>query len=353
MLSYHNTLIEPLMPSKIHSRFGDEIDTSVDLNGIKLDIPIISSPMDSINNPEFFVELRKLGGIGIIHRFMGIDAQINIWKAVNYKLRIYSNEALNEKIPDPPAIMAIGINGDWIKRFDLHYKDGVRHFLIDIANGFCEDIVKVIKTCREHDCWVMAGNVASAPGYKYLDKLGVNAVRVGIGTGSACTTRKMTGIGYPMLSALQGCNQEKNGTYTNFTKESFIIGGDCSAAIVADGGIKEPSDMVKALFCGADAVMMGYAFASCVESSPGLKLGSTRVYRGMASFAAQRDAGKAPRTAEGEEFPIKVDKTLEEIMSSYEGGLRSAMSYLNSNMVSEMKEGGNLITVPSNMREGY
>jgi IMP dehydrogenase len=352
--SFDDVLINPLYPSTTKSRWSNEIQTGASINGLYAKMPIFSSPMDSLNSYKFFEEINICGGVGIVHRFSTIEKQKEMYTKIFPNLVDIRSTGTTAK----NIVVSIGINGDWEERFKTLYNCGAKHFLIDVANGFNENIIPIVNHLMDAKCWIMAGNVATVEGYKFLSDLGVNAVRVGIGTGSACTTRKMTGIGHPLLSALSECKEAKTikeEVYEignqNPTEEVIIQG--CDAAIIADGGIKTPGDMVKCLMAGADAVMMGYVFSKTVESEEGLKLGSLKTYRGMASFSAMKDAGKNIKSAEGEEFSVKVEYTTKDIMNEYEGGLRSAMSYLGASKLDEMRTRGRFVKIHNNNREGY
>lgn len=321
MRTYKNTLIYPIKPSRFESRTSDKISTDSDINGIHLGLPLISAPMDTIDNPEFFKRIREFGGLGTIHRRMSTERQVEIF---------------NNSPED--TVVSVGLND--FDRIDALASAGASKFLIDVANGFSRTLEKTVHFLKERGFWVMAGNVAESHGYNFLSSLRVDAVRVGIGNGAACTTRRMTGIGYPILDAISSCKHARS-----------VFGS--GPAIIADGGAKHPSDVVKALFCGANAVMMGQTFAHCVESHEGLRMGGSRTYRGMASFNAQIEDGKAPVFVEGEEFPISVDSSVETTMCYFEGGIRSAMSYLDARTLCEMRSNGKIVETIANDGEGY
>lgn len=320
MFSFHNTVICPMVASDIKSRFSDEIDTSTDLNGIKLRFPLISSPMDTIDSPVFFNKIYELGGIGIIHRFMTLEKQLELYLKCPKEtiVSIASNILLEQT------------------RFEILYNHGARNFLIDVANGFSLNILPMLELLQKNDCWVMTGSVADSFGYKWLQLYRTNAIRLGVATGSPCLTRFKTGISYPLLEGI---------------RESKIY--KKTSAIIADGGLKGPDDLAKCLFLGADAAMMGNVFAHTVESQEGYLLGDKKKYRGMASHAAMKNIGKIPRGIEGIEFEITVDRTLEQVFEEFNDGLRSCMSYLNAHKIEEMKNGGRIVKIDSLNREGF
>ena len=323
MYSYRNTLIEPLFVSNIRSRFGDEISVETDINGLKLKLPIIASPMDVLSSPVFHKIMAERAGT-TIHRFWPISYEVDLF----------------QRIENKNVIVSVGI--DDFERAAKLIEIGAKYFLVDVANGFNTNLEPIVKFLKNTGCWVMAGSVASGPGFEYLDSLGVDAVRTGIGTGSRCKSRTMTSCGFPILSGILSCAEMKE-----------RIGS--KVAIIADGGATEPGDLVRALFCGADAIMVGYIFSKCLESADGLRIGSYRSYRGMASYSAQADNSKEPKIIEGAEEPVKIEYTLDDLLKKFEGGLRSGMSYLGAHNIQEMRGRGNLVCLPDSimLNEGY
>lgn len=325
-LAFDDVLLKPVY-SEVRSRI--EPNTSTTLGKLTLGIPIISSPMDTVTELDMAVGIARLGGAGVIHRFMKPEAQINIIREIS-----------SLKIPFViPVIPAIGVTPeemerlDYIMRLASEERFTVNMVSVDIANGhsiLMMDAVKIIKE-RHPGLSVMAGNVATLDGYKFLSDLGVDVVRVGIGGGSICKTRIQTGFGIPTLQSILDCKHHK-----------LICGG---AKIIADGGIRYPSDVVKSIVAGADAVMVGGLFAGTKESpgdiiytedgKPGKR------YRGMASEEVQNETrgGLKPGTvAEGVSTLVPYKGSLERVVNDLVGGLRSGMSYGNCRNLSDLLE---------------
>lgn len=285
-------------------------NTEVEFCGITLKVPIVAAPMPDVCNGLMAKELGKLGGLGIIHRFQSIENQINEYKIV-----------------DTVAGNAIGITDDYFERFIELYNAGCRIFCLDTANGANKMVEHAAqKLIEKHqDISLIVGNVASAETYKWLADLKLfSAVRVGIAGGAACSTKLETGIYYPMVSSVLECvkiMQENNGP-----------------SIIADGGIKIPADMAKALAIGANVVMMGSVLAGCKESpSPVIKLdnGKHKIFRGAASYSRLAESGKKPSYVEGLETLVPYTGSLEKTVVRFKGGLQSSMSYMNAYTLEE------------------
>lgn len=304
------TLI-PRHLSTVKSR--NDIDLSITLNGSSLRMPILPAPMDTVAGQEMCVSFQNNGMLGMLHRFKTTEERIEIYK------KLASN--------DMDAVMAIGLDEEEL--VNKLYELGARHFIIDVANGFnntLEEMVNILKDLK--DTYIISGNVASGEGFKYLSDLGVHAIRVGIGTGSMCTTSIMTGVGQGIVSALQECIEvrEKN------TNKPLII---------ADGGIHSVGTMAKALALGADMVMMGKLFAGTKEAEGNIlkfNKGLYKAYRGSASYAVQKIRGKNPYYVEGDETIVEYKGSVQNIFDSIEAGLKSALSYMGAKNLAEFRE---------------
>jgi IMP dehydrogenase len=312
-LSYRDVLLVPTKPSSVKSR--RDVDTSVTLRmGLdfpKLDIPLVSAPMPSINRPEFFRELRELGGIGCVHRFQPVSHQL-------------------DQAGEPGStIISIGL--DDFNRYEAAYKTGHRAFLVDIANGYHPDLEELARRLTEDFSDFILGNYCDGTGYQIAVDMGAGAVRVGVGTGHACTTRDVTGVGMPIVDAIET-------SYSIKTELERCDEGPASS-IIADGGVRKPADLAKALWFGADAIMIGKMFAETVESSGEV---GQKVYRGAASFEVQSENGQDAEAimVEGVSMPIVADTTLERVVKSFRDGLRSAMSYLGAHTLEEFRDTG-------------
>ncbi len=302
-LSFDDVLLIPKM-SDILSR--SEIDTSIDLSDcISLSLPVISSPMDTVTESSMASAMDRSGGMGIIHRYNTIEDQCTIVRS--------SHNAGAHNVG-----AAIGVSGDYIERARALEKSGATMLCIDIAHGHHTLMRHALTTLRNtlgHDIHIMAGNVATREGYEDLARWGASSVRVGIGGGSICSTRVQTGHGVPTFQSVLDC------------AESEMIN---EVPIIADGGIKNSGDIVKALAAGADAVMIG-SLISGTDESPGEKITRDgliyKEYRGMASSRAQLNWRGRVASKEGVAALVPYKGPVEEILKNLEAGIKSGLSY--------------------------
>jgi IMP dehydrogenase len=237
------------------------------------------------------------------------------------------------------AAAAIGVSGDFLERAEGLVSAGVDALVIDTAHGHSQGVLNAVKKVRDKfkNTDIVAGNVATPEATRALIKLGVDAVKVGIGPGSICTTRIVAGVGVPQLTAVMDC---------------AAVARKAKVPVIADGGIKYSGDVVKALAAGADCVMIGNLFAG-VEESPGetilLAGRSYKVYRGMGSLGAMRK-GSADRYfqegggAEGKKFVpegiegrVPYKGSLADAVYQLMGGLRSGMGYCGAASLRELQ----------------
>ena len=240
---------------------------------------------------------------------------------------------------------AVGITKNVLARVDALVKAKVDVIVIDSAHGHSKNILTTVKEIKAKypDLQVIAGNVATGAATKALIEAGVDAVKVGIGPGSICTTRVVAGIGVPQITAVMNCY--------NVAKEYGI-------PIIADGGIKYSGDITKAIAAGANVCMMGSIFAGCDESPGTFELFQGRkykVYRGMGSIAAmengskdryfQEDAKKL--VPEGVEGRVAYKGLLEDTVFQLIGGLRSGMGYCGAPTIKDLQEKAEFIKISS------
>jgi IMP dehydrogenase len=279
--------------------------------------PFIPANMDSVIGSELAAVCLRRGAPIIFHRFSSIEEQ----------LKLINNF--------PFSYMSIGVTKE-TNRFKELYDGGCRRFCIDIAHGHSQQVVDIIKEIKAVDskCQIIAGNVCTADGFRDLVRAGADIIKVGVGPGAACTTRIMTGVGVPQFSAVMECAEMK----LRLRDEGY------HAYMIADGGIKHPRDACLAIAAGADAVMMGTIFARTFESAAkkekcadGSVIGR---YRGQASseFMGDYFGNTKLRQPEGVAFDVKITKSADEIFDYYEGGLRSAFTYLGANTVKEFQQ---------------
>ncbi|MDD4100860.1 MAG: IMP dehydrogenase, partial [Candidatus Cloacimonetes bacterium] len=248
---------------------------------------------------------------------------------------------------------AIGVTGDFLERAQALCQAGVDLLVIDTAHGHhihIQDALRKVKANLSVD--VLAGNVATAEACRYLIDNGADAVKVGIGPGSICTTRVVAGIGVPQLSAVMDCAEEADKS------------GVC---IVADGGIKFSGDIVKALAGGAGAVMIGSLFAGCDES-PGEAIiyngRRFKSYRGMGSIGAMQKGSKDryfqsasegnKLVAEGIEGMVPYKGPLKDYIYQLIGGLRSGMGYIGAPDLLSLKKNAEFVEItPAGLKESH
>jgi IMP dehydrogenase len=283
------------------------VDFKMPIGGYSwLDFPVIASPMDTVCEKYMAIAIAQAGGIGIIHRFMSAKNQIKMVEEVyNYD---------NLKLPVGAALSSTFVEEHVEKLINA----GASMLLIDTANGHSKmaiDAVVRLKNFVGESIHVMAGNVSTIEGYIALDIAGADSVRVGIGGGSMCTTRIVSGHGIPTLSSIINIRE---------AKDKFNL----NAGIIADGGIRNTGDMVKAFAAGADAVMLGSMLAGTEESPGDLYFEGDKKFksfRGMASKEANKDKDIA--VAEGISTKIPYKGTVRDVIKDIKGGLGSGCSY--------------------------
>lgn len=306
-LCFDDILLVP-QKSSISSRHSVDLTMRIGTGSsqIELDLPVIAAPMDTVCDIDMCIVMHEFGGLGILHRYMSEQEQI-----------LKSQELLQKEIVFGVATAS---NNGFLSQVDRLYNIGVRIFLIDTANGHGTYAVNAVSRIKKefYDVHVMAGNVATADGYLRLSDAGADSVRVGIGGGSACTTRIVSGHGVPTLQSIIDASLHYSPT--------------CS--IIADGGIRNSGDMVKSFAAGADAVMIGSMLAG-TDESPGQILiddngRQVKSFRGMASSAAQMDVNGKISVSEGISTNMLYKGSVKNILAQIRGGLGSGCSYSNA-----------------------
>jgi IMP dehydrogenase len=311
-----------------------EVNTATQLTKkLKLKIPLLSSAMDTVTESKMAIAIAKSGGIGVIHRNLDIKNQIQeIKKVKKQKLLVGA---------------AVGAGPNEFKRAEAIIKEGVDLVVVDTAHGHTKkvgEIIKFIKKFKNKRVALCAGNIATPEAAKFLIKLGVDIIKVGIGPGSICTTRLVAGIGVPQLSAILSV---RNGLKNKDVK------------IISDGGIKYSGDLAKAFAAGADAVMIGSLFAG-TDEAPGKLIKKNgklfKSFRGMGSVGAM-NKGSADRyfqnkqkdiskyVPEGVEGFAKYKGDVESIIYKLIGGLRSSMGYLGSKNIIKLRIKPNFVKI--------
>ena len=463
-LTFDDVLLVPKR-SSIHSRKDVDLSTRLSRN-IKLNIPIVSANMDSVTESAMAISMAHNGGIGIIHRFMSVERQVEevlkvkraesviieepytIWPSAtmsdakrlmqekgvsgllvvdaNKKLLgiltardlLFEDNDLNrvselmtpmkslhtasadasidearqllrkyklEKLPlvdeegrlrglitskdmvtlaeRPQACKdskgqltvgaAVGIREGYIERARALVDAGVDVLVVDVAHGHSDRVLNVVRKLKKElsQVDVIAGNVATPEGTKDLIDAGADAVKVGIGSGSICITRIVTGAGVPQLTAVLECAEA--------ARESDI-------PIIADGGIRNSGDITKALATGASSVMIGSMLAG-TEESPGVTVMRNgrkyKIHRGMASVGAsmkrgteeaEDEAALLEYVAEGIEAFVPYRGTSHEILAQLAGGIRSGLSYCGAKTLVELRQNASFVRLTSAaLKESY
>ncbi len=304
-----------------------EVDTSIKLTQkLRLKIPLLTSAMDTITESRMAITVAKAGGLGVIHRNLDIKKQVlEIKKVKKQKLLVGA---------------AVGAGLNEFKRAEAILKEDIDMIVVDTAHGHTKkvsEIIKFIKNKKKKNTALCAGNIATPEAAKFLLKLGVDVIKVGIGPGSICTTRLVAGIGVPQLSAILDV---RNGLK------------DKNIKIISDGGIKYSGDLAKAFAAGADAVMIGSLFAGTNETPGKLVKKNGKLFksfRGMGSVGAM-NKGSADRyfqskqkdiskyVPEGVEGFVKYKGKVNAVIYKLIGGLKSSMGYLGSAQIKNLRE---------------
>ncbi len=247
---------------------------------------------------------------------------------------------------------AVGITKNIMERVDALVKVKVDVIVIDSAHGHSKNIIDTVKMVKQTypDLQVIAGNIATGDAAKALIEAGVDAVKVGIGPGSICTTRVVAGIGVPQITAIMDC---------------YEVAKEHGIPVIADGGIKFSGDMTKAIAAGANVCMMGSIFAGCDESPGTFELYQGRkykVYRGMGSIAAMENGSKdryfqtdaKKLVPEGVEGRVAYKGTVEDTVFQLVGGIRSGMGYCGAKDIETLKKEGKFVKIsPASLKESH
>ncbi len=334
-LTFDDVLLVPRR-SSIRSRQDVSLRTRLTRN-IDIELPIIAANMDTVCEEEMALAIAKLGGVGIIHRFMPVDAQAQMVENVKNEESSFVVGA------------AVGTDHDAIIRSKALVASGVDLLVLDIAHGHAEHSINALKELKDTfpEIDVVVGNIATEAGAEDLCEAGADAIKVGVGPGGVCTTRLVAGVGVPQLTAI-------------------FSASDVPVPVIADGGIKSSGDIAKAIAAGADSVMIGSMFAGTkespgdVESSP---RGLVKRVRGMASFEAIEarahrfgepvdDEYFEQRAPEGVEGVVPYKGEVSKVIAQLVAGLKSGMSYSNARTIPEFWEKAEFIKVtPTGLKE--
>jgi IMP dehydrogenase len=290
-------VIMPPRYSEVLTR--DNVDISTNLANTKLEMPFISANMDTITGWDMWKAMRYYGAFGYIHRKM----------PTTVRLAIAEKSIANEH----PA-MSVGVGRQELGIAIEMIERGVNHICIDIAHGDHLHMYRMLSWLRDRydksELTICAGNVCTAEGTRRLAAHGADIIKVGIGPGAVCSTRIVTGCGYPQLSAIDQC--------------SSVAG----VHIIGDGGLRNTGDIAKALAAGAHSIMSGFLFAGCDETP---HTGAVKFYHGMSS------AKHSKRTPEGIQASIKHKGPVKLVLKHLSEGVQSACSYQGAHNLQELR----------------
>ena len=360
-LTYDDVNIVPKY-SEVNSRGDVKLHTRFTKN-TELTIPIVASPMDTVTELDMAVEMMERGGVGILHRFNTIEEQSKMMKSLHRKWDDFFKigdgreksadndyddwyKKLNGRRPTEsdyedlkdygiftddmakddkmwrrkPLCAAVGATGDYLERAEELVKNGCNVILIDVAHGHHSNVGEAIEKIKSKisNVEIIAGNIATGDGARFLCRKGADGIRVGIGNGSLCETRIRTGVGLPQVSVLL---------------DVCSVADEYNVPIIADGGIRNVGDVAKGIGCGADSIMVG-SLLSGTKESPGSieKQGQWpneklfKKYRGSAS----RDSKGNDKNVEGNHKVIPYKGKVNRILSDITDGLRSSCSYVGA-----------------------
>jgi IMP dehydrogenase len=326
-LTYDDVLLRPLASDVL----PHEVSLKTKLTErIELGIPLMSAAMDTVTESKMAIAMAEAGGIGVIHRNMPIEIQVQEVKAV--------------KAAGCLVAAAVGTS-DGLERAAALLEAGADAVIVDTAHGHSKGVLQTVRAVRKAhpDANLIGGNVATAEGTTALIEAGVDAVKVGVGPGSICTTRVVAGVGVAQLSAVAECAKAAR-TYR--------------VPIIADGGVRTSGDIVKAIAAGASTVMLGSALAGTDEAPGELVIvrGTTwKSYRGMGSLGAMTQGSRDRYFQEG----VATDKLVPEgvsarvpyrgkvgaILAALMGGLRSGMGYTGSATIKHLQENARFVRI--------
>lgn len=350
-LTFDDVLIRPHY-SELNSR--KDVSLRGQIGSFNLDLPVLSANMDTVTSTDMCVAMHNAGGLGVLHRFWPISSNVEAYLEVTD--RRFSSCAVS-----------VGIGVEEMKRARQLYEVGARTFVLDVAHGAQKQVADQYMTLKGAcpDASFIVGNFAThnsigdfilkGCGFKHISHF-PDMFKIGIGPGSACTTRIKTGVGVPQLTALLECSK-------------------LDIRYIADGGMRVSGDIAKALAAGASGVMLGRMLAGTKETPPykvekeildrlrtsmnqeelakaGLAIAKEPgelQYRGSASKESYDVQGKDQSyiTAEGESFTVPYKGSVSKVLSDIEGGLRSSFTYVGARDLDEFKKKAQFVRVTS------
>lgn len=320
-------------------------------SNITLKTPLISSPMDTVTESQMAIAMALCGGLGVIHKNMPLELQakeVEIVKSFSdfSSVENKDNISLSKKDGKLLVAAAIGISEDRYDRIEALIKAGVDAIVIDTAHGHSKNVLVAIKELKNNysQVDVIAGNIATKDGALALIDSGVDAIKIGIGAGSICTTRIIAGVGVPQLTAVA---------------EASKVASDNNVGAIADGGIKYSGDIVKAFAVGANAVMAGGLFSSTYET-PGEVIvidgKKYKLYRGMGSVGAMIYGSKdryfqskvdvkSKFVPEGIEGVTEYKGHIADVIYQLVGGIRAGMGYVGAKDLKSLRDKAEFVRI--------
>ena len=313
-------------------------------DGIFLSIPVCSAAMDTVTESKMGIALAQTGGLGFIHKNLSSERQAEMVKEVK-AAAVLSNSAVdaNGKLL---AGAAVGVSESTMARVQLLVEAGVDIITVDSAHGHSAGVIETVRKIHEQypELPLVGGNIVTGDAAQALIQAGASVLKVGVGPGSICTTRIVSGVGVPQLTAVSDVVQ---------VAKRYNVG------VIADGGIKFSGDIVKALAAGADAVMLGGLLAGC-EETPGEIIEvygkKVKTYVGMGSLSAMQ-RGSSDRyfqggqkelkklVPEGIEATVPYKGPMSDVIYQMMGGLRSGMGYCGCANIEELKEKAQFVKI--------
>ncbi len=333
--SYDDVLLVP-QKSKVKSRSDVSLQTNLTPN-FNLNLPVISSNMDSVTGTEMAIKLAMYGGLGVLPRFGNIDEEVEMLMQVKKE---------NVKVG-----ASLGIKDEFKERAKKLIEKGADVLVVDVAHGHMQRVEEVTSELKNQypNLIVISGNVATYEAAKDLFKAGADVVKVGVGPGSICTTRVETGHGVPQLTAIM---------------EASKAAKEVGKMVIADGGIKNVGDIVKALAAGSCAVMLGNMLAGCDET-PGeifevngkkykKYFGSTsKEQKEKHSLKVKNDANYL-KHIEGVGGAVVYKGNLESIIEKIKAGVSSGLSYSGAFNIPELQQNAKFVAITSaGLRESH
>lgn len=322
-----------LLVPKYSDMLPSQADVSTQITKkIKLSLPILTAAMDTVTEKEMAIAIAEEGGLGVIHKNLTAEQQATHVKAVKQRKLLVA--------------AAVGVNDD--KRVEALLDAKCDLLIVDSAHGDSKNVLEAIKRAKGMGAQVCGGNVVTIEGARALVKAGADCVKVGVGPGSICTTRIVTGVGFPQLSAV-------------------FDTVECGVPVISDGGIKYSGDLTKALAAGASAVMAGGLFAG-TDEAPGeikeIEGKKYKSYRGMGSISAMKkgsssrynldDLEHGKLIAQGVEGMVAYKGSVKRVLMQLAGGLRSGMGFVGARNLKELQQKAEFVEITAaGMKESH